>query len=435
MFLDLFAGHSAPLSCAAKTANIDHFSPFDIEFNASCDILHDDLFENLLKLAHSGLVGAVWAAPPCRFYSTLRKNDGGPPPLRSKEFLEGFPTLSDYQKRQVQESKEIHRRSDLICIAVFQQGGFAGKEQPLNSIAWKEPSSQQFVEQCSCYFVATPACKWGLDFVKYWAVAATSDRISKLAGRCSHRDHMDFRGKRLPDGSYISALTAEYPSAFASAIIDIISPWVSTSSLMNQDLSSWRSLLSRNPLSKGPRTTDGAGDISSANWTIPGSTDSFKSLRQVWVRRILATKLHTKVVDACQCHQTDPFVSEEELLPFLQDIQHSFPSNSLDFTIPDHQPFRLQLLHSLLLISKDPDPKIATLLQEGIPSGAFSQLESVGLWEPNSSTSSDYPDLVVCHDNAAGDSRCGGATGFVCRLCIHRNKNGAHCRLLRCAAF
>ena len=48
---------------------------------------------------------------------------------------------------------------------------------------------------------------------------------------------MDFRGKRLPDGSYISALTAEYPSAFASAIIDVISPWVSQSSLMNQDLS------------------------------------------------------------------------------------------------------------------------------------------------------------------------------------------------------
>ena len=254
MFLALFAGHSAPLSCAAKTMNFDHFSPFDIEFNATCDILNDDLFENLLKLAHSGLVGAVWSAPPCRFYSTLRKNNGGPPPLRSKEFLDGFPSLSNYQKRQVQESKEIHRRSDLICIAVFQQGGFAGKEQSLNSIAWKEPSSRQFVEQCSCYFVATPACKWGLDFFKYWAIAATSEHISHLAGHCSHRDHMDFRGKRLPDGSYISALTAEYPSAFASAIIDIISPWVTKSSLMNQDLSTWRSLLSRNPISKGPRS-------------------------------------------------------------------------------------------------------------------------------------------------------------------------------------
>ena len=37
------------------------------------------------------------------------------------------------------------------------------------------------MEQCSCYFVATLACRWGLDFFKYWAIAATSDRISKLS--------------------------------------------------------------------------------------------------------------------------------------------------------------------------------------------------------------------------------------------------------------
>ena len=399
LFLDLFAGHSAPLSCAAKTSNIDHFYPFDIEFNASCDILNDDLFENLLKLAHSGLVGAVWAAPPCRFYSTLRKNDGGPPPLRSKEFLDGLPSLSKYQQRQVHESKEIHRRSDLICIAVFQQGGFAGKEQPLNSLAWKESYSKQFVEQCSCYFVATPACKWGLDFFKHWAIAATSDRISTLAGHCSHQDHMDFRGKRLPDGSYVSALTAEYPSAFASAIIDIISPWVSKSALINQDLSNWRTLLSRNPISRGPRITDGAGDISSANWTIPRSKDFFKPIRQTWIKRILHSKLHTKIAEACKLHQATPFLTDEEINPFLQDFKTFLPHAAVDFSILDHQPFRLKLFHTLLLNSEDPDPAIATLLQEGIPSGAFSQLQPVGLWEPNTKTSPDYPDLVVCQDN------------------------------------
>ena len=125
-------------------------------------------FENLFKLAHSGLIGAIWSAPPCRLYSSLRKNDGGPPPLRSKDFLDGLPSVTPAQLLQVQESKEIHRRSDLLCIAVFQQGGFAGKEQPINSLAWKEPSNQQFVSQCSCYMVATPACKWGLDIFKTW---------------------------------------------------------------------------------------------------------------------------------------------------------------------------------------------------------------------------------------------------------------------------
>ena len=256
---------SAPLSCAAKQANIDHFSPFDIEIDPIYDILNDDHFETLLKLAHSGLIGAIWSAPPCRLYSSLRKNDGGPPPLRPKDFLDGLPSVTPAQLLQVQESKEIHRRSDLLCIAVFQQGGFAGKEQPINSLAWKEPSNQQFVSQCSCYMVATPACKWGLDIFKTWAIAATSDKISILAGQCQHRDHMDFRGKRLPNGTFVSSLTAEYPSSLASAIVDILKPWVSQSSSFNQDLPLWRNLLSRNLISRGPRIPDGAGDCSSAN--------------------------------------------------------------------------------------------------------------------------------------------------------------------------
>ena len=264
-----------------------------------------------------------------------------PPPLRSKEFLDGFPPLSTLPTTPSPGMKRNHIDDPILfALLCSKKGGFAGKEQPLNSIAWKEPSSRQFVEQCSCYFVATPACKWGLDFFKYWAVAATSDHISHLAGHCSHRDHMDFRGKRLPDGSYISALTAEYPSAFASAIIDIISPWVSKSSLINQDLSTWRSLLSRNPISKGPRITDGAGDISSANWTIPQSTDFFKSLRQMWIKRILATKLHTKVVDACQRHQSDPIcfrrptTSFPQWHPALISINLTGLHNSRSSTVP-----------------------------------------------------------------------------------------------------
>ena len=61
-FLDLFAGHSAPLTVAAKAANLDHFDPFDIEFNHLCNILDDTQFENLPTVAHSGLIGAIWSA-------------------------------------------------------------------------------------------------------------------------------------------------------------------------------------------------------------------------------------------------------------------------------------------------------------------------------------------------------------------------------------
>ena len=65
-FLDLFAGHSAALTVAAKGANLHDFSPFDIEFNHMCNILDDIQFENLLQVVHSGLIGAIWSAPPCK---------------------------------------------------------------------------------------------------------------------------------------------------------------------------------------------------------------------------------------------------------------------------------------------------------------------------------------------------------------------------------
>ena len=217
-FLDLFAGHSAPLTVAARAANLDHFYPSDIEFNHLCNILDDNQFENLLQLAHAGLIGAIWSGPPCKLYSR-RKDDGGPPPLRTKEHLDGLPSLSPHQLLQVQESKEIHRRSSMFCIVVFQQGGFAAKEQPMNSLAWGEKFHQQFLEQCSCYFVATPACKWGLDWFKTWAIAASSDRIQSLAGQCTHTNHQDFRGKRRPDGSFISALAHRSYQTIGVAII------------------------------------------------------------------------------------------------------------------------------------------------------------------------------------------------------------------------
>ena len=351
-FLDLFAGHSAPLTVAAKAANLDHFCPFDIEFNHLCNILDDTQFENLLKLAHSGLIGAIWSAPPCKLYSQLRKND-----------LDGLPSLSAHQLLQVQESKEIHRRSDGLCIAVFQQG-FAAQKQPINSLAWCEKSHQQshqqFLEQCSCYFVATPACKWGLDWYKTWAIAASSDRIHTLSGQCTHDNHQDFRRKRLPDGSFISALTAEYPSKLASAIIDIIKPWASQSSSYSQDLALWKHLLAKRPIARGSRITDGAGNNSSANWTIPLSQDIFKEVRKRWISRILSNKLHTCFVHACITHQTAPFITDEDLFPFLHDLTSSFPSTHWDTSVQDFQPFRLKLFHTLLSSSKDPDADSST---------------------------------------------------------------------------
>ena len=124
-----------------------------------------------------------------------------------------------------------------------------------------------------------------------------------------------------------------------------------------------------------------------------------QTLRQRWIKRILQSKFHHRFVEASKMHSAEPFITEEELAPFLQDIRDSFPSVSIDVSILPHQPFRLHLLHTLLLLAEDPDSNIALLLQQGIPSGAFSQIQPAGIWAPNTKPLADFPDLQICEDN------------------------------------
>ena len=157
--------HHSPLQPALPILIISH--PLILgNYNSNFDILNDMQFETVLQMVHSGIVGAIWSAPRCRLYANPRQNDGGPPPLRSIQHMNGLPGISPHPLLQVQESQEIHGRSSMLCTAVFQQGSVAGKEQPLNSLAWQEPFHQQFLQQCSRHFVASPACKWGIDWFK-----------------------------------------------------------------------------------------------------------------------------------------------------------------------------------------------------------------------------------------------------------------------------
>ena len=134
-----------------------------------------------------------WSHMVCSTLSTILKTSQEwwrTTPLRSLDHMNGLPVITSQQLQQVQESQEIHRRSSILSTAVFQQGGFAGSEQPINSLAWQQPCHQHSLKQCSCYFVATPACKWGRDWFKTWAFAAASDNIQSLADQCCHQDHL-----------------------------------------------------------------------------------------------------------------------------------------------------------------------------------------------------------------------------------------------------
>ncbi|OLP79315.1 hypothetical protein AK812_SmicGene40408 [Symbiodinium microadriaticum] len=77
LFLDLFAGARAPVSSVLRNLGLDCFPAVDIIVDASCDILNDDFFSLLCRIADAGLVGAALAAPVCSKHSICRFRSGG----------------------------------------------------------------------------------------------------------------------------------------------------------------------------------------------------------------------------------------------------------------------------------------------------------------------------------------------------------------------
>ena len=120
IFLDVCCGINRPLSQATQKFKCDVLS-FDILLNDACDILDDSAFEQLLKLCFSGAVGYASFSPSCSEYSRLKLKEGGPPALRSPEYLDGLPNLSAQNLQKVQESHIMFSRCVTGARAVFQE--------------------------------------------------------------------------------------------------------------------------------------------------------------------------------------------------------------------------------------------------------------------------------------------------------------------------
>ena len=120
-FLDIFSGASMPVSTAVQAFSEDRVEPVDLIHGL--DLLEDDTFESLLRLASSGRIGATLAAPYCCKHSRATLRSHGPAPVRIPEFLDGLPSNTIQQQLAVQESSTIHDRSRTLLSAVDRHAG------------------------------------------------------------------------------------------------------------------------------------------------------------------------------------------------------------------------------------------------------------------------------------------------------------------------
>ena len=137
-------------------------------------------------------------------------------------------------------------------------------------------------------------------------------------------------GKRLPDGSYATRLTAQYPASVASAIASALAPAL-TSVVGLVPYHTWQNLLPASPPRppKVPRADDGAGFCSRACWSTPLAPNRLAPLRKLWLERIMDTKAHASIAQHLISGSKEPPLSESDLQPYLSDLR-TFLGNVAD---------------------------------------------------------------------------------------------------------
>ena len=185
-FLDICCGASAPLSRELSSKGILCIS-VDILGNESLDLLCDSTYDDLLRLAFSGVIRYAHASPPCKEYSRLKLRPGGPSAVRTPEHLGGVPSNTPAQQSRVISSQKLLYRCVCILRAVFSAGGHASLEQPTNAVSWLEPFVQDLLSEFQARLVNVPACTVGQDIAKSWLSACSYTRLCLLAGTCTHQ--------------------------------------------------------------------------------------------------------------------------------------------------------------------------------------------------------------------------------------------------------
>ena len=109
-----------------------------------------------------GCIGLATSAPPCKEYSRLKMQPGGPPPLRTPAYMDGLPHLNTAQKEKVRQSREIHRRGRQPLLAVMSKGGIGILEQLPSSLAWLEPENHNLFREFQGHIAWTDACRYGI---------------------------------------------------------------------------------------------------------------------------------------------------------------------------------------------------------------------------------------------------------------------------------
>ena len=185
-FLEIFAGE-AGLSQAVQAESIPIFPPIEIEFNQfvfqSVDLLDPAVLSHVKSLISQGWVLGIHFGTPCSSFSIARKNDGGPPPLRSKAALEGFQHLTGKDLEKVRLGNTFLDVTVQLAMLCHDHRIPWSVENPAGSFLWSMPTMIRLIQRCRASRVELDMCRFGSKHMKPTALVGTF-KLTALALKC-----------------------------------------------------------------------------------------------------------------------------------------------------------------------------------------------------------------------------------------------------------
>ena len=218
-FLEVFSG-TARLTAVLRSMGIPCLPPIDIMVSElvtePADVVDAAFWDFIMQLILLGAIFFMHFGTPCNTFSSARKEDGGPPPLRSAEFPEGLPNLDlDLFSVTFLGNLFVDRTAE-ACCALCLLGKDFSVENPLFSLIWSTSALLKVAASCRTINVDFDQCMWGAPSVKPTRLMVTDAHFRALEVRCdgSHT-HIKLKGKVwsafFGRKVYRTKLAQEYP--------------------------------------------------------------------------------------------------------------------------------------------------------------------------------------------------------------------------------
>jgi len=166
-FIEVFSG-SGRLAKSVHDAGIQTFEYDLTEKGGRKNLLHANVLHELKAMIAHPMCRGIWFGFPCGTFSSARRNDGGPPPLRGTNHKDiwGLPHLVGKERARVDSANKLlmrmnelmkHCESSLVPFYL---------ENPQMSKLWHHPLIRKWIHNPASQKVEFDYCQFGTEWKK-----------------------------------------------------------------------------------------------------------------------------------------------------------------------------------------------------------------------------------------------------------------------------